>query len=476
MSLYFGATEITGLYFGDTEITGLYFGDTEIWAAWAEYDGTLPAQYSANGTTLTDYRIYGVNGGVGDRTEQLFDVETAVYKNGVFKNDSGIEAKSPGAGYYETYIPITPSETIYVINAHGSQNLTVRLYFYDAQKQWIQRTDGYAQDFSVVVPSNAAYAQLQISPAFIPSPNTITITQGSTTEYVPYGYEVPIGVSGNVHIDKNKGLYGYTINSYSNSITQNAGWWVSDYIPVVEGATYTGVNTGQDTLLYDKIGGMSTSVSGLRNGLTIPQGKRYMRMNVNLANMNSFTVSVQYPSNPIYIGSSPLNANGEYADYVDYQSQKIKRRIKTRIFDGSETFTPILQYAGVYTLPISDHINNDDSIAYSSNYYTWWQWISNGAQYGSAPDKSLFGFINLGLYVKDMDYLTSADFKNHVKELYDAGTPLTVTYVTREYYDTDPPVPLPALPTVDGTNIVDYAGQSTAVPSRFYAKYRKEGY
>lgn len=38
---------------------------------------------------------------------------------------------------------------------------------------------------------------------------------------------------------------------------------------------------------------------------------------------------------------------------------------------------------------------------------------------------------------------------------------------------TDPPVSLPALPTVDGTTIVDYAGQSAAVPSRFYAKYKK---
>jgi hypothetical protein len=37
---------------------------------------------------------------------------------------------------------------------------------------------------------------------------------------------------------------------------------------------------------------------------------------------------------------------------------------------------------------------------------------------------------------------------------------------------TDPPVPLPALPTCDGTTITDYAGQSAA-PSRFYAKYRK---
>lgn len=66
MGLYFGETEMQGLHLGDMEITGLYFGETEIWAAWAEYDGTLPAQYSANGSMLADYRIYGAAGGVGD--------------------------------------------------------------------------------------------------------------------------------------------------------------------------------------------------------------------------------------------------------------------------------------------------------------------------------------------------------------------------------------------------------------------------
>ena len=74
------------------------------------------------------------------------------------------------------------------MNVHGSTSLTVRLYFYDAQKRWIKRTYGYAEDFSVVAPSNAAYVQLQISLQFIPSPNTITITQGSTapSTYIPY--------------------------------------------------------------------------------------------------------------------------------------------------------------------------------------------------------------------------------------------------------------------------------------------------
>jgi hypothetical protein len=196
------------------------------------------------------------------------------------------------------------------------------------------------------------------------------ITQNSTASYEPYGYVIPMSVRGDVNIDKNKGLYGHTIQPYNSSIVPNDNWWVSYYIPVVEGETYTGVNTGQDMLLYSEIGGTATGAIGLRDGYMIPQGVHYMKMNVNISFINNFTVSVQYPSIQIYIGSDPLGED----EYVDYGEQKIYR-------------------------------------------------MSEGAL-----------------------------------------TP------------TDPPVPLPALPTVDGTNVVDYAGQSAAVPSRFVAKYRKEGY
>lgn len=37
---------------------------------------------------------------------------------------------------------------------------------------------------------------------------------------------------------------------------------------------------------------------------------------------------------------------------------------------------------------------------------------------------------------------------------------------------TDPPVPLPALPTCEGATIVDYAGQSQAVPEKVYFEYK----
>lgn len=68
MGVYFGTTEITNVDWipGDKDITRGFFATNEIFTVWGEYDGTLPAQYSANGDYLADYRIYGASGGVGD--------------------------------------------------------------------------------------------------------------------------------------------------------------------------------------------------------------------------------------------------------------------------------------------------------------------------------------------------------------------------------------------------------------------------
>lgn len=70
MGVYFGETEITNIDNlvpqAGQDITQAFFGSTEVFTVWGEYDGTLPAQYSANGGYLADYRIYGSAGGVGD--------------------------------------------------------------------------------------------------------------------------------------------------------------------------------------------------------------------------------------------------------------------------------------------------------------------------------------------------------------------------------------------------------------------------
>lgn len=173
MSLYFGATEITGLYFGDTEITGLYFGDTEIWAAWAEYDGTLPATYSANGSTLVDYRIYGECSGVGDDsgTAYGYEVDMCVKSENMYNKNSEGNIRGyistngvlhPSTQYGDNVlisekIPVTPGEKYVMCNAviSGSGNGAA---FYNDNDSVVSSFAIIAkQNYTLTAPSNAKY-------------------------------------------------------------------------------------------------------------------------------------------------------------------------------------------------------------------------------------------------------------------------------------------------------------------------------
>lgn len=261
MAVYFANTEITGIKdlfpLSSKDITGLYFADTELFTVWAEYDGTLPAQYSANGSALADYRVYGSAGGVGD--------------------DSG----------------------------------------------------------------------------------------------TAYGYEVDMSVS--------------------------------------DGTT-------------------------------------------------SITI-------PIYIGDTPLEAIGDYADYVDYQSGKIVRSVFNHIFTGNEsTWRALSNWVELF-----------------ANYFITPKIVVGSKVRSQSPDGNVtfqnFTYSGTPVIHITVDGISvGADIMPYLKSLYDNGTPAVMQYVSAEPVEVDPPVPLPALPTADGTNIVDYAGQGAAVPSKFVAKYRKEGF
>lgn len=259
MPIYKGTTELTKIadFLTATEhdITEVYFGDKQVFTCWGEYDGPLPAQYSANGSTLADYRIYGAAGGVGD--------------------DSGTS----------------------------------------------------------------------------------------------YGYVIPISVS--------------------------------------DGTTST--------------------------------------------------------TTPIYIGSDPLDAIGDYADYVDYREGEIVRSVLNYAFTGTEsTWRAFYNWVELFANSIVPNIVvGSDVRSYSPNGNVTFQNFT----YSGTPV----------IHITVDGISAAADIMPYLKSLYDNGTPAVMQYVSSEPVEVDPPVPLPALPTVDGTNIVDYAGQSAA-PSRFYARYRKEGF
>lgn len=191
MGVFFGTTEITGMHFGEQEITEIFFGNTEIFSVWAEYDGTLPAQYSANGDNLADYRIYGSAGGVGDRTENLCTQLIA----GTYET----------TGYETTYAHMACT-THPILFDEGKITISVSqgsIYIKKIENGVSVQTIVAAAvpPATTTIPSPGTYV-IQINTAITDQAlkeinDTIVAVKGSTapTSYIPYGYEVDMSVS-----------------------------------------------------------------------------------------------------------------------------------------------------------------------------------------------------------------------------------------------------------------------------------------
>ena len=379
MALYFADTEITGIKdlfpLAAKDITGLYFADTELFTVWGEYDGTLPATYSANGSTLADYRVYGAAGGVGDRTENLFDYQTMTDNTnniGFLNTDGSVTATS--AWRYTKAIPVTGRSFTLKLKESGGDAC---LCFYDNNDVLISGIKyNYINPISYTVLNDVSY--IRFSYKKTATTDIAMLVSGSTapTEYIPYGYKVDMSVS--------------------------------------DGTTST--------------------------------------------------------TKTIYIGDTPLGED----EYIDYASGKIIRRTEQLwdgvLYDGffnSKNF--ILNYSsrpGVYKsikvwLQPGNYVLEFNPIVYMVRTLVNGEYSEN-----SYNTEKVYFTVNSESYV-------GFSFRNTSNTKWDSN-PSTIS--VKGMYSTDPPVPLPALPTVDGTNIVDYAGQSAAVPSRFVAKYRKEGF
>ena len=211
-------------------------------------------------------------------------------------------------------------------------------------------------------------------------------------------------------------------------------------------ATYTANgSTLGDYSVYGAAGGVGDD-SGTAYGYVVP-------MSVSDGTTSTTT--------PIYIGDGPLDAIGDYVDYVDYSAKKIVRSVLNHVFTGTEgVWRGTSNWVEIYASIAAPNI------------------VLNSAVRSHSPDGDVtfqnmtYGGVTAAIRITVSGISSSADIMPYLKSLYDNGTPAIITYASSVERPDDPPVPLPQLPTVDGTNIVDYAGQSVA-PSRFYAKYQK---
>ena len=392
MGVYFGTTEVTNVDWipGNKDITQVFFATNEVFTVWGEYDGTLPAQYSANGSALADYRIYGSAGRTGDRTVNLLDGNLITNENPGTTWSKITYNLKPNTSYVLcTSVPRYGGGALLAIIGNSGSATTANNGAWDGNPR-VWETDSTGVVNVLFRGNNSGYDLTQYD---------YMLTEGSTApaEYVPYGYEVDMSVS--------------------------------------DGTTST--------------------------------------------------------TTPIYIGADPLGED----EYVDYTTQKIYRKNSTNYVDINNLLkgyyeeneyqdvnyrvtTPIIPFAGECKIHIKMAKNFNyvkiDCFDQNQVYINRgsFQWIFTQtkeqtvtrSEHSPTPANTAFVRINVGEWNESgtVSYLVS---DVEIFELFDT-----------KMISEDPPVPLPALPTVDGTTITDYAGQSAAVPSRFVAKYRKEGF
>lgn len=188
---------------GDADVAEVYGGinyQNPIFYSRKTLVGTSPLTFKALGQPLKDYHIFGETvqdgtpspdypvdvQGVGERTENLFDKDTALvgYRilGGYVTENSSYSCSD--------FIDVRGLQSI----AKNKPDLAVTtFYFYDSRKQYLGKYDDHSP---AAIPSDASYVRVNMlrddPDSFILVPGTI-----APSSYIPYGYKIPITI-GNV--------------------------------------------------------------------------------------------------------------------------------------------------------------------------------------------------------------------------------------------------------------------------------------
>lgn len=188
-----------------TEIASIQGGGD---ATMKTVEGTLPLTVGGVGQRLEDYKIYGAEGGVGDKNKNLFNPYTLIKGYSGQWSDGSLVANSNGS--ISDYIDIEgASKVTATILTETNGGASHPLYFYDADKNYIQISDklGLLTDKpgqrskTFTVPEGAKYCRFYILTNYSKG-NTVwaQVEVGDAfTGYVPYGYEVHIKVNDAVY-------------------------------------------------------------------------------------------------------------------------------------------------------------------------------------------------------------------------------------------------------------------------------------
>lgn len=213
--------------------------------------GVPPLTFVSNGENLVDYRIDGASGGVGDRTENLFDVANQIEY--YYLSPSGtIEYSSSHATHTSDYIDVTNINILTLTGIHHtppiSENNRRYLFFNDAMGMVSTSIMDWniSNPICINVPNNAKYFRFSYDVTF---ENVMLYSGNNAIPYEPYGYKIPIVCSDtttNIYLDEPLG---------ENESISMSNTGVS--IPTINGNNTLSVNTTiQPSNVYIECGGI----------------------------------------------------------------------------------------------------------------------------------------------------------------------------------------------------------------------------
>lgn len=502
--------------FNGEEMQWVKFNNVIVYEAWRKLiaSGVPPlALTKCKGVDLVDYKIYGnsVQEGtptpdtpievesVGEKTINFFKIPekssstVEVLKNGLkslANQRCPIMATIPDLEVGKTYtckVNLKAPEgsggtSGQIIYTDGTNNLYLRSAVLNESVRTFTLKEGVNYNQLWFYGKNVEYLDIMIVEG--------SYTLNNFPEYEPYGYKIPITVSGENLFDATKITKGWlnagngTI-SPTNSIT-------TDYIPLNYNQTLYVYNESNARfqawgVIYDEnfnpILPYISKTSGKTDNFSIInpyENGKYIRFttaeNSYLKPETLETTRISYVepvTTDIYL-NEPLRKIGNYADYIDFENQKVIRNVAEidiqTLGIGSFAFDAAASKEDRLTASVySANLNKPkiDSLILS-NYFAPVNVYSNEEGVRNVGTPAFIGFNVLKTRLTNWDEnLTDNEKRSIVNDYLATLTDLKVYYPIST--DNTETIELPNIPTFKGTNIIEV--DTKVLPSNMEVEY-----
>lgn len=166
-----------------------------------EYTGSLPVTINTNGDALLDYRIYGTDGGVGERTKNLVDFEAWLVREDVPYTKDGKSYTIAGSLNKLYLNPYYFSDTDIYVSISGVMTIptgsNIRIYIVKRDGT-ISGSTALGGDRGIRRTLNVLGAGIKFDYASMGSctVDNLMLNSGTTASpYEPYGYKLPMVIS-----------------------------------------------------------------------------------------------------------------------------------------------------------------------------------------------------------------------------------------------------------------------------------------